>query len=382
MLEFRTHHSIREFPVGDWDRLATPTGVPYLRWAFLDALESTNCAHPEAGWAPAHISLREEGELVAVLPAYVKGNSDGEFIFDHSWANFSYQRLAHEYYPKLVVACPFTPATGPRLLYRSGADVTRLTRGVANGLERLTEQLGLSGAHVLFPRADESAELEAAGMLRRYGLQYHWTNAGYETFEDFLARYSSKRRTQIRRERKELLLQGLELRTVTGTDLTSELIDHAYEFYRCTVDKYYWGRQYLNREFFHEVCSRMPDDVLLVLAYDRSRRRYVAGAFNLLGRDRLYGRYWGATEERKYLHFNVCYYAGIDECIARRLSVFEPGAGGEHKLARGFEPTLTFSNHILRHPVLKGVVSEFLERERDSILASIAEQPTLLKARI
>ncbi len=381
MLEFRTHQSIREIAEQDWDGLLGPAEIPYLRWAFLDALETTECAHPQAGWGPAHITLHQEGQLVAAAPAYVKGNSDGEFVFDHSWAQFAYQRLDHEYYPKLIVACPFTPATGPRLLCAPEADMDLVSRALVEGLQRFVDKLELSGAHVLFPTPQQSDALEQAGLMRRYGIQFHWRNQGYSSFDDFLSCYSSKRRNQIRRERREVEKQGLELRVFTGSDLTAETIDHAYEFYLSTVDKYFWGRQYLNRNFFQEVCSRMPEQVLVVLAYEKSAKRYVAGAFNLLGQKRLFGRYWGAHEELRYLHFNVCYYQGIEECIRRGLEVFEPGAGGEHKVARGFEPTLTYSNHYLRHPVLRTAVADYLVRERQALEAQIAEHEPLLKSR-
>lgn len=379
MLEFRSHHSIREIAEADWDNLVGPSEVPYLRWTFLEALEATECAHPDAGWGPAHVGLYEDDELVGAAPCYVKGNSDGEFVFDHSWAQFAYQRLDHDYYPKLIVACPFTPATGPRLIYRRGADVTLLSKGLAEGLCRFVEKLELSGAHVLFPDETQASALEDAGLMRRYGLQYHWRNAGYGCFDDFLARYNSKRRHQIRRERRELEAQGIELRTFTGSDLTPEVIDHAYQFYRSTVDKYYFGRRYLNRQFFEEVCARLPSQVMVVLAYEKSTSRYIAGAFNLIGAKRLFGRYWGCHAELRYLHFNVCYYRGIEECIERKLEVFEPGAGGEHKVVRGFEPTLTYSNHYLRQPVMRSAISDFLVREKQAIDEQIAEHKPLLK---
>lgn len=379
MLEFRTHHSIREIPEAAWDALGGPSEVPYLRWAFLEALEATGCVHPDKGWAPAHITLHEDGELVGAAPAYVKGNSEGEFVFDHSWAQFSYERLNHEYYPKLIVACPFTPATGPRLLAKPGTDVGRLTQGLAEGLRRFVDHVELSSAHVLFPQAQEAELLEARGLVCRVGIQYHWRNAGYKTFDDFLARYSSKRRNQIKRERRALVEQGVTLEVLTGADLTADHLDHAYRFYRATVDKYYWGRQYLNREFFQELRLRLPEQILLVLAKEQSSGDYVAGAFNLLGTQRLFGRYWGASCDLRHLHFNVCYYQGIEEAIRRGLEVFEPGAGGEHKVARGFEPTLTYSVHYLRHPQLNQAVRSHLRRERQLIEAQILEEPSLLK---
>ena len=231
----------------------------------------------------------------------------------------------------------------------------------------------MSSAHVLFPTEDQATALVGTGLAHRVGLQYHWKNEGYGTFDDFLGRFNSKRRNQIKREVRGPGEQGLDLETLGGRDFGPELIDVLYEFYVSTVNKYFYGRQYLNRAFFEELCARVPEAVLVVLARDRASRRPIAGAFNLLGKKALYGRYWGATEERPFLHFNVCYYEGIRECIARGLSLFEPGAGGEHKLARGFEPTVTHSAHHLVDRRLDAAVRDFVERERAAVYAHVEE---------
>ncbi len=380
-LELRTHQSVQEIEEQAWDLLAGEPSPPHLRWAFLNALEQTGCVRPEVGWVPAHLSLWSEGQLVAVVPAYIKGNSEGEFVFDHSWAQFAYQRLGVEYYPKLVVASPFTPVTGPRLLFRKDVGLPLVAGALARGIPDLAAQLGLSSAHVLFPSDEQAEALQGSGWLSRFGIQYHWFNDGYATFEDFLQRYGSKRRNQIRRERRELQHQGLELQVLTGSDIDSEAVGHAYRFYKCTVGKFLWGRQYLNFEFFEEICSKLRDQVVLVLARESGSRRYVGGAFNLTGGDRLYGRYWGATEEHRFLHFNVCYYAGIEYCIEQGLRIFEPGAGGEHKIARGFQPTLTHSVHYLREPILAQAVADFLQRERELVRQELAEPFHLFKER-
>lgn len=372
-LELRTHHSVREIEPQVWDGLAGEPALPHLRWAFLDALEQTGCVRPEVGWMPAHLSLWREGQVLAVAPAYIKGNSEGEFVFDHGWAQFAYQRLGVEYYPKLVIASPFTPATGPRVLCREDVPLAHVAQALSQGIPELAARFGLSSAHVLFPSNDQAEALRASGWLPRFGIQYHWFNDGYATFEDFLSRYPSKRRNQIRRERRELQRQGIELEVLSGSDLRGEAVGHAYRFYKSTVHKFLWGRQYLNFEFFEEVCSRLRDQVVLVLAREKGTSRYVGGAFNLVGGERLYGRYWGAEAEHRFLHFNVCYYAGIDYCIAHRLQVFEPGAGGEHKVARGFQPTLTHSVHYLRDPTLEHVVADFLQRERQLVEQELAE---------
>lgn len=381
MIAFQTHESIREIPKADWNRLLGEEGVPYLRWEFLEALEATGCVKPEVGWAPAYLSVSKQDVIQGVAPAFVKGNSEGEFVFDHSWANFAEQRLGVDYYPKLIVACPFTPATGPRLLVQKGEHETELFRGLCAGIAEFLKGSELSSAHVLFPRSDQAEEFGGVGFAMRHGIQFHWQNAGYQHFDDFLSRYNSKRRNQIRRERRELSRQGIELQVLTGKDITPEIVDHAYAFYLSTVRKYFWGRQYLNRAFFEEICSRMPEQILIVLAFEKSGRHCLGGAFNLLGGRRLFGRYWGAHDDIKYLHFNVCYYQGIEECIRRGLEVFEPGAGGEHKIARGFEPTCTYSAHLLKHPVLNAAVRDFLQRERTAVEEQLAEHRSVLAPR-
>jgi uncharacterized protein len=368
-----THESIRDIGEGAWSSLVRPETPPFLTFPFLDALERTGCVGVDRGWVPCHLSFEKAGELVAVAPAYVKGNSEGEFVFDQGWASFAEGRLGIPYYPKLVVASPFTPATGPRLLVKPGHDEAELLSAMGAGLVRLTERLPVSSAHVLFPVESQVASLVGAGLAHRLGLQFHFRNDGYVTFEDFLSRFNSKRRNQIRREMRAPEEQGLVLETLSGRDLGPELIDVVFELYLSTVNKYFWGRQYLNRAFFEEICARLPDSVMVVLARDRSSRKRIAGAFNLLGRDALYGRYWGATEERPFLHFNVCYYHGVAECIRRGLSLFEPGAGGEHKLPRGFEPTITHSVHHLADPRLDRAVRDFLGREREAVQQHLTE---------
>jgi predicted N-acyltransferase len=364
--ELSTHEAISEIGEAEYAALLRSDTPPFLSYAWLRALESTGCVAPERGWAPLHLALRQGGRLLALAPAYVKGNSEGEFVFDHAWARFAEARLGIEYYPKLIVAVPFTPATGPRLLSLPGVDRRELVQAFVTGLARVTERLGLSSAHVLFPTAPDADAFAECGMLLRYGLQFHWHNAGYASFDEFLEGFTSKRRNQIRRERREMARQGIEIRSYTGREIGPEQVDEAYRFYRATVDKFFWGRRYLNREFFQEVAARMPEQLHIVLAFERGSPRALGGAFNLLGKTALYGRYWGACEERPFLHFNVCFYHGIEECITRGLAVFEPGAGGEHKQTRGFEPSLTYSTHHLADPRLSLAISDFLSRERQA----------------
>jgi predicted N-acyltransferase len=370
---------MRDFQESEWDALLAPEFVPHMRWTFLDVLEQTGCVKPEVGWLPQHLSLHRDGKLIAVAPAYVKGNSEGEFVFDHSWARFCQESLRLDYFPKLILAVPFTPATGPRLLTAGETDPVEMHLALAQGLERFIGSARLSSAHVLFLPDASARSFESAGLSRRFGVQYHWHNAGYRSFDDFLARFNAKRRHQIRRERRELLLAGIELSALSGKELGTELIDHVYEFYVSTVDKHFYGRRYLNRAFFHEICARMPENVLVVLAREKGARRPLACAFNLVSQRAMFGRYWGAREDRPFLHFNVCYYEGIDQCIQRGLDYFEPGAGGEHKHVRGFESSLTHSVHYLRDPRLRGPVDQFLSQERAAILEHLATEKPLFK---
>jgi predicted N-acyltransferase len=373
--ELRTHASIRELGRDNYEALLPAGRPPFLSFAWLDALERTGCVGADRGWLPQHVSLHQDGECVAAAPAYVKTNSEGEFVFDYSWARHAESVLQVPYYPKLVLAVPFTPATGPRLLVRPGRERAPVLGALARAIPELCKALPVSSAHVLFPSGAESAELSRLGFVERRGVQFHWENPGYSSFDDFLSRMSSKRRNQIKRERREMRDRGVEIAALSGRDLTPELIDFVFEFYLSTVEKFAWGRQYLCRELFEEIAATMPDELHVVVA--RQAGRLVGGAFNFIGSDALYGRYWGATHEVPFLHFNVCFYFGIEECIRRGLKKFEPGAGGEHKLARGFEPTVTFSSHHLRHPVLDRAVRDFLRREREAVDLHVAEARAL-----
>jgi uncharacterized protein len=260
---------------------------------------------------------------------------------------------------------PFTPATGPRILIRPDQDRSRIFAAFAQAIPQLCGALPVSGAHVLFLPEAESGALSRLGFAERRGVQFHWENPGYDSFDDFLSRMNSKRRNQVKRERREMRDRDVELAALSGHDLTPELIDFVFDFYRSTVEKFSWGRQYLCRELFEEVARTMPDELHVVVA--RQHGKLVGGAFNLLGQEALYGRYWGALRDVQFLHFNVCLYFGIEECIRRKLKKFEPGAGGEHKVVRGFEPTVTFSSHFLRHRELDRAVRDFLRRERAAV---------------
>jgi predicted N-acyltransferase len=370
MIDLRVHGSIREIGEAAWDGLSGVKEAPFLSYAWLETLERTKCVGGDTGWLPQHFSFWEGGRLVAAAPAYVKDNSEGEFVFDHGWASAAH-RIRLPYYPKLIVAVPFTPATAARLLVAPGEDRTKLMPAFAEGLRAIVKKVRISSAHVLFPTEEEASALEEAGLAHRLGIQFHWTNDGFKTFDDFLAKFSSKRRNQIKRERREMDKLGIALSTARGEAITPEVVDAMYGFYTATVDKFYWGRRYLNRAFFEEITAKMRGGVEVVLA--KEGKRIIAGAFNLAGPKVLYGRYWGASEDRPFLHFNVCYYHSIDECIARGVERFEAGAGGSHKVARGFEPRLTHSAHHIADPRLDGAVREFLEREREAVREHASE---------
>ncbi len=379
-LLFTTHERLSEIGREAWERLrgAAP---PMLSYDWLEALEDTGCVSRKAGWLPMHLALRDaiSHEPLVLAPAYLKAHSQGEFVFDQGWAQFCEQRLSAPYYPKLIIAVPFTPATGPRLLVAPGESLEALLPVFIHGVRTLCERLKLSGAHLLFPSREQAALLSEEPMLiERHGVQFHFTNPGYTSFEDFLGRFSSKRRNQIRRERRALAEQGVELQVCGGGELDPERVDEAFELYLTTVQKFYWGRQYLNRAFFEQVFERLPSALQVVRAVPcgspHARGRALAGAINLVGEEALFGRYWGAFRELRHLHFNVCYYRGVEHCIEAGLKRFEPGAGGEHKLARGFDPTLTPSFHFLTDLRLRGPVMDHVAREREAIREALEER--------
>jgi len=381
-LELRVIHSISDIPKDDWDALVGPDGSPFVEHDWLDCLEESGCvgssrsktsgetevgAGPTrhaSGWLASHFAIYRQDKLIAAAPAYIKGNSEGEFVFDWSWADLA-QRMRVPYYPKLIMAVPFSPVTGERVLVAIGEDRDGLTNMVARAAIDVAGKLGAHGAHVLFPRDKEAAQWEAAGYMRRLGVQYHWHNAGYATWEDFLATFNSKRRHQIKRESSQAEKDGVFIETLSPERITPEMTDAMYDFYLTTVDKFSWGRRYLNRPFFELIASRFKRNLAWVVASKDGAP--IAGAFNVQKGKRLYGRYWGGRVEMPFLHFNVCYYHGVRHAIAHGLEAFEPGAGGEHKRPRGFIPTLTHSAHWVEHPRLSSIIDPFLEKERVAI---------------
>jgi hypothetical protein len=368
MYELRLHARVRDIPQEEWDALAKPDPSPFVEWTWLDCLEEAGCVGGDTGWLPVHLSLYKDARLVALAPAYAKTNSEGEFVFDWSWADASH-RMGVPYYPKLILAVPFTPATGGRVLSASGIDRGEVVRVMAEATRKWMASAEIAGAHVLFPTRDESAQWRDAGFLERYGVQYHWRRQGATTWDEFLGRFASKRRNQIRREVQQPAKDEVSIVTLAPEELTPDVVQAMFALYASNVDKHYYGRRYLNPRFFELVAERFAHRLAWVVA--RRRGEIVAGAFNVQKGQRLYGRYWGGTVDLPFLHFNVCYYHGIRHCLDHGIDLFEPGAGGEHKKARGFDPTLTYSAHWIASAKLRGAVEAFLERERDAIRAYV-----------
>jgi hypothetical protein len=360
------HRRIAEIGRTAWDACAThpdQADNPFVSFDFLDCLEESGCAVERAGWGPQHLAVRDDcGGVAAVTPLYLKSHSQGEYIFDHAWAD-AYERAGGRYYPKLISASPFSPVTGPRLLVRQGVDRNLGRRRLIEAGLTLCERFGASTLGINFPVEDEWRFLTHLGLLGRQNQQYHWLNHGYATFDDFLGALSSGRRKTIRRERRDALA-GLEVACLTGRDLTEEHWDAFFAFYMDTGSRK-WGRPYLNRRFFSLLGERMADRVLLVMA--RRQGRWIAGAFNLIGGDCLYGRNWGCLEDVPFLHFELCYYQAIEYAILNGLARVEAGAQGQHKIARGYLPTAVYSAHYIADPALRAPVARFLEQERAAV---------------
>jgi predicted N-acyltransferase len=341
-----------------WDKLAD--GDPFIGHAFLSALEDSDSVGPGTGWTPAPILIEDEAShLIAAAPAYLKTHSQGEYVFDNGWAE-AWERAGGQYYPKLQVAVPFTPVPGPRLL---GARPQQLLAA----LEAVTVQNEMSSAHVTFVDESDAGEAESRGWLLRHGIQYHWFNCGYSSFEDFLGALSSRKRKAIRKERAGAR-EGLEFRSLRGAEIRRADWDAMWAFYQDTGSRK-WGRPYLTREFFDVAANRLGDRLLLFLACRDGRP--IAGAFNVIGPDALYGRYWGCVEEVPFLHFELCYYQAIEWAIDHGLAEVQAGAQGEHKLARGYEPVITRSVHFIPNPSFRNAVAEFVEAERAGVAAEI-----------
>jgi len=365
--QIQVHTAVADIGREAWDACAAPSGDPFVSFDFLDACEASRSAVPEQGWAGRHLSLRDETDhVLGVMPLWLKGHSQGEYVFDHSWAE-AYERAGGRYYPKLLAAVPFTPVTGPRFLAHPDADAATVRQALLQGALALTERLGVSSLHVNFPTRHDWTAMGEAGLLQRQDMQYVWRNGGYATFDAFLAALSSSRRKTIRRERREARA-GLDIRVLTGADITEAHWDAFFGFYMDTGARK-WGRPYLTRDFFTRLGATMAGRIALVMAFRGDVA--IAGALNLIGRDALYGRQWGALEEVPFLHFELCYYQAIDFAISRGLSRVEAGAQGQHKIARGYLPSPVYSAHFIADPALREPVARYLEGERPAVAAEI-----------
>ncbi|GGF60430.1 hypothetical protein GCM10007301_20190 [Azorhizobium oxalatiphilum] len=364
MTEIRILPSLADIAAADWDACAAGGAEqpePFVSHAFLRALEESGCVRARTGWQPQHLVMDgEDGKPAAVAAAYLKSHSRGEYVFDQGWAD-AYESAGGHYYPKVQVAVPFTPVTGQRLLVRRDTDLATGREALGAGLVQLARLREASSVHVTFATEEEWLALADLGFLRRTDQQFHWVNEGYSSFDDFLEALASRKRKALRKERREAVADGIEIEWLTGKDLTEAAWDAFFAFYMDTGSRK-WGQPYLNRAFFSLLSQRMADQCLLVMA--KREGRYIAGALNLIGADRLYGRYWGCIEHHPYLHFEVCYHQAVDFAIARGLKVVEAGAQGEHKLARGYLPQTTHSAHWIADTGLRRAVAQYLERER------------------
>ena len=351
--------SISEVDADLWNRLANPNAAsfnPFVSHEFLSAVEQSKSVSPEAGWAPMHLIVEEAGAVTGVAPLYVKGHSQGEYVFDHHWAD-AYARAGGDYYPKLVCAAPFTPVPGPRLLAASSS--ARQTLAIA--LRRVTEQLGASSAHVNFITEADKAALCDAGFMPRMGEQFHWFNRGYKDFDDFLSALASRKRKAVKRERREAN-DGLQIKRLRGDDITERHWDAFWLFYQDTGARK-WGYPYLTRTFFRIIADTMADNLLLIVA-ERDGEP-IAGALNFIGGDALFGRYWGCSEDVPFLHFEICYHQAVEFAIEHGLQRVEAGAQGQHKIARGYEPVPTWSAHWVSNENFRDAIARYLDAERE-----------------
>lgn len=366
-----TIESLADLGADDWARLngttknAGQSYNPFISYAFLSALEDSGSAEAETGWIGSHIIVRDDdGALEAAMPAYLKMHSYGEYVFDHAWAD-AYERAGGRYYPKLQSSIPFTPASAPKLLVANLQGSQQAQALLAHGTQAVVEKLQLSSAHITFVDEDEATLLESHDFLTRHDQQFHWINDGYESFDAFTQALASRKRKQIRKERREALANGIEIEWLSGSDLTEAHWDAFFVFYQDTGARK-WGQPYLTRQFFSLIGERMADDIVLIMA--KRAGKYIAGALNFKGSDALYGRNWGCTEHHPFLHFEVCYYQAIDYAIAHGLARVEAGAQGSHKLARGYVPAITTSMHYIPNPSFRRAVADYLVGEREQVM--------------
>ncbi|MDG1772151.1 MAG: GNAT family N-acetyltransferase [Oceanicoccus sp.] len=372
--------SIEQIDADQWNAVAG-TDYPFTRYEFLHALEVSKATEKKSGWQPQHALVKDGDELVAVMPLYLKYHSYGEYVFDWSWAD-AYQRHGFAYYPKLLSAIPFTPATGPRLCIKPGQDTGAIYSRLSEGLLEHAKQMDASSIHILFPPVDDKNRFEKLGFKPRRGTQYHWFNQGFASFDDFLNTFSSRKRKNLKKERRKVEAQNLQLEIIEGPDISPEIWQRFYYFYQLTYAKRSGHGGYLNQAFFELIAETMAEHIVLVLAYDHNKGgEAIAGAINFRDSNTLYGRYWGCMVEYEFLHFEACYYQGIDYCIANGLRRFDPGAQGEHKIQRGFTPIETWSNHWIAEPAFAAAIEDFIAQDNQSMEGYIAQASEMLPFR-
>ena len=356
--------AIERIDKNDWNKLVRKK-YPFLNYEFLKALEITKCVSPEEGWTPLHIVVSEKDIVLAIMPLYVKTDSQGEFIFDWSWAD-AYYRNGLEYYPKLVSSIPFTPASGPRLVIADERRSEEIIKAVSSALKKISEDNNFSSVHILLAEKKEIDLYPNEDFSLRTSYSFHWFNKEYKNFDNFLEDMTSRQRKNIKKERTKISQQGIKMKKISGHEITEDMLEIFYKFYQVTYLKR-GMRGYLNLEFFKKIVNKMPESILMVVAQNSSGE-YVAGALNFYDEEKLYGRYWGCLEEYDSLHFETCYYQGIEFCIKEKLKSFDPGVQGEHKIKRGFCPIETFSAHWIKDVRFKEAIDDFLSRERVHIL--------------
>ncbi|MGK0499204.1 MAG: putative N-acyltransferase [Oceanicoccus sp.] len=370
--------SITAISAAAWNEI-TGIDYPFTRHEFLAALELSNASVADSGWQAHHLLAHDDNDqLIAVMPLYLKFHSYGEYVFDWAWSD-AYKRHNVEYYPKLLSAIPFTPATGPRLCIKDGEDKMALYPQISQQLLAHAKQINVSSLHILFPQQAAKESFQAQGLSPRRGVQYHWFNQGYSSFSDFVASFSSRKRKNLNKERRQVTEQGLRLEIIEGPNISADSWRRFFHFYQLTYAKRSGHGGYLNKDFFERLAATMPEQLVLVLAYDEQHgEEAIAGALNFRDSKTLYGRYWGCIVEHEFLHFEACYYQGIEYCIAKGLQRFDPGAQGEHKIQRGFTPTETWSNHWIANPEFRHAIDDFLERDNDGISQYIEDAQKML----
>ena len=366
------HHIDRD----EWNAI-TGTDHPFTRHEFFAAMEDSGATNRRSGWQPNHLVVRDNDQLAAVMPLYLKYHSYGEYVFDWSWAD-AFQRNGLDYYPKLLSAIPFTPSTGPRLCIDADCDNKVVTRFALNSLIEHVEKQQLSSIHILFPQEPLRQSCELQNLSSRLGTQFHWFNRGYQTFDDFLATFSSRKRKNLKKERRRLHDSDLRIEVLEGPQIAPELWQRFYYFYQLTYAKRSGHGGYLEQAFFEQVAKTMPENIVLVLAYIEGEPEPIAGALNFRDSETLYGRYWGCIAEYDFLHFEACYYQGIEYCIEKGLKKFDAGAQGEHKIQRGFEPVETWSNHWIYRPEFNAAIGDFLKRDEEHTRAYIKQAGEML----